>query len=136
MKKYTFLLFLSIILLKNSARFGRSGMGPQRMGRGGMGRQWGHPMMMTDEANVGNAEIGNRLATEEFNTIARNWPALEFVEEKPEPTLDPLAAMFAIQALALKELQKNEPQVAAYRRSLPWNERTLRRKYLPRPLRM
>merc|ERR1712051_1026206 len=63
---------------RSPARFGRSGMGPQRMGRGGMGRQWGHPMMMTDEANVGNAEIGNRLATEEFNTIARNWPALEF----------------------------------------------------------
>ena len=111
-------------------------MGPQRMGRSGMGRQWGHPMMMTDEANVGNAEIGNRLATEEFNIMARNWPALEFVEEKSEPTLDPLAAMFAIQSLALKELQRNEPQVAAYRRSLPWNERTLRRKYLLRPLRM
>jgi len=105
-------------------------MAPQRMGRSGMGRQWGHPMMMTDEANVGNADIGNRLATEDFNTIARNWPALKFAEEKPEPTLDPLATFFAIQSLALKERQKNEPQVAAYRRSLPWNERTLRRKYL------
>ena len=127
MKKYIFLLFLSIILFKkNLARFGRSGMG----------RQWGHPMMMRDEENVGNAEIRNRLATEEFNTRARNWPALNFAEEKPEPTLDPLAAFFAIQSLALKKLQKNEPQVAAYRRSLPWNERTLRRKYLLRPLRI
>ena len=71
-------------------------------------------MMMKDEANVGNAEIGNRLSTEEFNTIARNWPVLKFAEEKPEPTLDPLATFFAIQSLALKKLQKNEPQVAAY----------------------
>ena len=101
-----------------------------------MGRQWGHPMMMTDETDVGNEEIGNRLATEEFITRTGNWPVLEFVEEKPKPMLDPLAAMFAIQSLALKELQQNEPQVAAYRRSLPWNERTLRRKYVLRPLRM
>ena len=104
--------------------------------------------MIRDQEDLGTAEIANRLGIEEINTRMRNWPALYFSGEQPKPTLGSLAAMFAFQSLekrtkknfanfenALKELQKNERQVAASRPSMPWEEMTLRRMYLLRPLR-
>ena len=102
--------------------------------------------MMRDQEDLGTAEIANKLGIEEINTRMRNWPALYFSGEQPRPTLGSLAAMFAFQSLekrtkknfanfenALKELQKNERQVAASRPSMPFR---LRRRYLLRPLRM
>ena len=85
--------------------------------------------MMRDQEELGTAEIANRLGIEEIDTRMRNWPALDFSEEQPKPTKRTLALF----SLALKELQKNERQVAASRPSMPFR---LRRRYLLRPLRM
>ena len=89
--------------------------------------------MMRDQEELGTAEIANRLGIEEINTRMRNWPALDFSEEQPKRISKRTFGNFW---LALKELQKNERQVAASRPSMPWEERTLRRKYLLRPLRI
>ena len=121
-----FILFMTQNI---QARFGRSvgSIGGQA------GRQWGHPvyMMMRNDAHMmmRNQEMtGNEFSeTEDFNTQLRNTPGMEFTERKPERMLDPLAAMFMIQSLALKELQNNESPVAVSRPSLPWNESTLRK---------
>ena len=104
--------------------------------------------MMRDQEELGTAEIANRLGIEEINTRMQERPALYFSQEPPKPTLGSLAAMFAFQSLqkrtkknfanfenALKELQKNERQVAASRPPMPWEKMTLRRMYLLRPLR-
>lgn len=104
--------------------------------------------MMRDQKELGTAEIANRLGIKEINTRVRNWLPLYLSEEQPKPTLGSLAAMFAFQSLekrtkknfanfenALKELQKNERHVAVSRPSMPWEEMTLRRMYLLRPLR-
>ena len=76
--------------------------------------------MMRNQEMTGN----EYSETEDFNTQLRNTPG---TERKPELMLDPLAAMFMIQSLALKELQNNESPVAVSRPSLPWNESTLRK---------
>ena len=89
--------------------------------------------MMRDQEELGTAEIANRLGIEEINTRMRNWPALDLSKEQPKPMSKRTFGNFW---LALKELQKNERQVAASRPSMPWEERTLRRKYLLEPLRM
>ena len=113
-----FILFMTQNI---QARFGRSvgSIGGQS------GRQWGHPVyMMTHNQEMTGNEYSE---TEDFNTQLRNTPGMEFTERKPELMLDPLAAMFMIQSLALKELQNNESPVAVSRPSLPWNESTLRK---------
>ena len=92
--------------------------------------------MMRGQKELGNTEIANRLGIEEIDTRMRNWPTLDFSEEQPKPMWGPMAAMFAIRSLALKELQKNDRQVAASKPSMPWEKRNLGRKYLLRPLRM
>ena len=77
--------------------------------------------MMRDQEELGTAEVENRLGIEEINTRMRNWPALDFSGEQPKPTKRP----HALFSLALKELKKNERQVAASRSFMPFRLRRI-----------